>query len=106
MRGEIVEEQDGAFAAGEKVLQSENLPPISQRTLRQEPHFRKAVEYDAGGFDLAQLIEYQFRRLAQLGLHRMKQGELLAGHNAGFRRHQLEDVYARQRPAVARGDEA
>src|SRR4029079_14135901 len=106
MRGEIVEEEDSAFAAGKEVLQSENLPAIPQRALRQEPHFRKTVEYDAGRFDLAHLLEYQLRRLAQLGLHRMKQRELLIGADAGFRWHQLEDVHLIQGPAVASGDEA
>ena len=56
----LVEGRHGAFAAGEEVLESQNLPPVAQRTLRQQAHFRKAVEYNAAWLDLAYLSNISF----------------------------------------------
>src|SRR6195952_1660862 len=53
LRGEIVEQDDGAPPTGEEVLQREHLPAIAQRALRQEPQLGQAVEYDPGRVDLA-----------------------------------------------------
>ena len=45
--GAIVEHQDRAVAAGEILLQRENLPAIAQRILRDQPQLRQRVDDDA-----------------------------------------------------------
>ena len=40
MGGQVIEQQHRALPAGEEVLESEDLAPVAQRVLRQEPHLR------------------------------------------------------------------
>ena len=46
-RGEVVEQQHRAVAAGEELLERENLAAVAQRLARQQPHLRQRVEDDA-----------------------------------------------------------
>ena len=64
--GEIIQHQDSGATTGEVVFQGQNLPPIAQRTLRQQPDLRQGVEHDARGLRLLDGIEDQLGRLAQL----------------------------------------
>ena len=44
---QVVEQQDGAVAAGEELLQREDLPPVAQRVAGEQPQLRERVEHDA-----------------------------------------------------------
>src|SRR5262249_11879926 len=90
-----------AIAAGEEMLEGENLPPVAQRALRQETQFRQAVEDDAAWIDLLDALEDELGRLAQFHLRRMEDGQLPLGIDRRFRRYQLKDVDAVERPAMA-----
>ena len=46
LAGQVVEHQHGRAAAREIMLQRQDLAPIAQRALRQQPDFRQAVEHD------------------------------------------------------------
>ena len=46
LRRPIVEQQHGAVASDEELLQAEDLPPIPQRLARQQPHLGQRVEDD------------------------------------------------------------
>ncbi|KAF1854886.1 hypothetical protein Lal_00009772 [Lupinus albus] len=101
--GLVVEQEDGAAARGEELLQRQDLAAVAQRILRQQAHFRQAVEHDAGRPDPVDLVHHVARRLAQLHfggvedrLLRIRVEHQVAG--------QLEDLEAVDRPAVARGD--
>jgi hypothetical protein len=103
---QIVEKDDGAPAIGEEVLQGEDLPPITQRILGEEPHLRKTVEHDARRVGLLDLVEDQLRRLAELHLGRVEQRLLALGIEACLRRDQLEERDIVEGPAVPRSDES
>src|SRR5690348_702130 len=104
-RREVVQQDHGGLPSGEKVLQREDLAAITQRALRQQPQFREAVNHDAGGVHLFDLVEDELAGLAQLHLGRLQYRQFLAGIERGFGRHELEDGHPRERPAVALGDQ-
>ena len=87
---EVVEDHDGAVAAGEEVLQREDLPPIAERILRQQPQFGEAVEDHAGRIDLVDAVEDQLRGLAQLHLGWMKDSQFALRVERRFGGHQFE----------------
>ena len=62
----VVEQQHGAFAADEKLLQGQNLPAITQRALGQQPKFGERVENDAAGIDLFDRRQNLLGRFGQL----------------------------------------
>ena len=45
--GLVVEQQHGALALREEVLQRQDLPAVAQRLVGEQPHFREAVEHHA-----------------------------------------------------------
>ncbi len=75
-RRAVVEEQHGALAPGEELLEREDLPAVAQRVARQQPHLRERVEDDAAGLDALDLVEDGLRRLAQLHLRGVEDGVL------------------------------
>jgi hypothetical protein len=44
LRRQIVEKNDGTLPAGEEVLQRQDLAPVTQRAVREEAQFGKAVD--------------------------------------------------------------
>ena len=106
VRGQVVEQDDGGPAPGEEVFESQDLAPVAQRTLREQPEFRQAVDDDAGRIKAFDLVEDELAGLAQLHFRRLQDGQFLARVEAGLRRNELEDGDAIQRPAVALGHEA
>ena len=65
IRRKIVEQKDSAAPACEEMFQCKDLTAIAQRILSQQAHLGKTVEYDAGGVDLRDPIEYHFGRFTQ-----------------------------------------
>jgi len=53
---EVVDQDNGYVPPGKELLQRQHLAPVAKRVLRQQTHFRQAVEDDAGGFDLFDLL--------------------------------------------------
>ncbi len=85
---------------GEKLLQGEDLAPIPQRALRQEPHLGERIHYDAGWFRSLDLPEQHPHRLAELHLGRVEHRLSAFAGRLGLGRHQLEDVDPLERPAM------
>ena len=54
-RGAIVQEQHRAIPGGKVMLQSQNLPPVTQSVAREQPDLGKRVEDDALRLAPAQL---------------------------------------------------
>ena len=72
MRGQVVEQQDGALAAGKEVLEGQDLTAIAQGVLRQQAHFRQAVEHHAYRPVLANLLEDHLGGFGELDLGGME----------------------------------
>jgi hypothetical protein len=98
---QIVEQHHRGAEFCEIMLARENLPPVAQRALRQQPDFGKTVEHDPA----RPRAFYRFKNLlggfAEFEVGRIKQALLLFGIQQAFRRQKFEhlDVVA-QRPAV------
>src|SRR6202035_5791625 len=66
LRRHVVDHQHRRMPRPQEVLQRENLSPITQRVLRQQPHLGQRVDDDAGRVDALDLTTQQPHRLAQL----------------------------------------
>jgi hypothetical protein len=100
VRGQIVQHHGGAAAAREEVLQGKNLPAVAERALRQEAQLGEAVEDHARRVERRDALEDQPRRLAELDLGGVEDGELALGVERRLGRDELEEVDAVERPAV------
>ena len=96
----IVEHQHGRPAAREIMFQRQDLAPVAERRLGEQPDLGKAVENDALGLDPLERFENALGRFAELEVGRIEQALLLVVVEQAFRRNQLEDVDAVQRPAM------
>ncbi len=74
--GAVVKKQDGALAADEELLESENLAAIAEGVLGEEAHFGEGVENDAPGFDAFNGIEDGFGGFAEFDFGGVVHGEL------------------------------
>ena len=99
LRGLVVEQQHGARAGREELLERQHLAPVAQRVLREQAHLRQAVEDDAHRRDAIDLRRQRADRLAELDLRRIED-RLLGVGIATALVGQLEDVDAVERPAV------
>lgn len=99
----VVKHQDGAVTGREILLQGQDLPAIAQRVLRQQAHFRKAVEHHTGRAQAIDAFHDALDRLAQFDLGRL-QDRLLAVGVQPFLIDQLEQFDAVKIPVVAAGD--
>ncbi len=97
----VVEQQHGARAVREEVLQREDLAPVAQRILCQQAHLGQAVEDDAVRLDSFDLRRDAADRLAELDFGRVED-RLLGIRVAARAVDQLEHVDAVERPAVRR----
>ena len=105
LRGAVVEQQHGAVAADEELLQAEDLAAVAQRLARQQPHFRQRVEHHARRVDALDFGEHRLGGLAKLDLGRMEERVLVVRREARRRpRRQFVDRHAVERPAVRRRD--
>ena len=103
-RGQVVEQQHGALPGRKELLQRENLPPIAERTSGQQPQLRERIKDHTGGFQPFHIVENQLRDRRQLDFRRVEHRVLLVEVELVFRRGELPNVDAIQRPAVGRGD--
>src|SRR5438477_8715838 len=99
VRCRIIDHQDSRFPLPQKMLQGENLPPIAERTLRQQPHLGPRVDNNARRIDTIDLIEQQLYRLAELDFRRPEHSLPIAvAFDIG--RHQYTYLDSLERPAM------
>src|SRR3569623_2748603 len=83
------------------MLQREDLPPIAQRALRQQPDLGQAVDDDALRLHSLDRFENPGDRLAELEVRGIEQALMMIRVEYAVRRHQLEDLDRRvDLPAV------
>jgi hypothetical protein len=99
----VVQQQDGTAATGEECFESQHLAAIAQRVLRQQAHFRQAVEDHAGRLQLLDRGHHAPSGLAQFDLGRM-QDRLLGLGTQPFFGHQFEHLHALEGPSVRSRD--
>ncbi len=90
--GQVIKQQHRRVVAGEIMLDSQDLPSVTQRTLRQKTDFREAVDHHASGFDALDHLEYLPRRLTQLQVRGVEQTLVMIGIEQAFGRRQFEDI--------------
>ncbi len=98
--GHIVEQDDGAVAHGEEMLQRENLPTVTQRRAGEQTQFRQGVEHHPRGLEPFDVGQNQLRRRRELELGRMEHRVLPVGVEGALVGGELTDGDAVQRPAV------
>jgi len=64
--GFIIEQEDGALAADEELLEGEDLPTVTKGILGQKPHFGKRVNDDSGRLAPLDLGQDRLGRQPQL----------------------------------------
>ena len=102
--GQIVEQHHRGVEFREVMLDRQNLPPIAQRTLRQQPDFGQAVEHDPARPRAFDGLKNLFGGFAEFEVGRIEQALLLLGIQQAFRRQQFEHLDAVvQRPAMRGG---
>ena len=90
--GEVVERDHRGLVACEIVFQGEDLSPVAQRTLRQQPDFRKTVDDDALRLVLFDRLEHALDGFAEFEVGRIEQTLMLIGIEHAFRPHQFADA--------------
>src|SRR5213082_2974429 len=68
LAGAIVGHQYGGPARGEMLLERQELAPVAQRALGQEPHLRQRVEHHPNRFDALDLGQQRAGHFGQLDL--------------------------------------
>ena len=104
LRAEIVQQDDGAVAASEKMLQRQDLAPVPKRALREQAQLGQTIKHDARRIDPLDLIEDEFCRLAQFQFGGMENGEFAIRVERRLGGHELENVDPLERPAVTLRD--
>ena len=99
--GHVVEQQHGAAAPAEELLQRQNLAPVAQRRAREQPQLGQRIEDHTRGLDLVDIGQDRQRLLRQLHLGRMEDRVLLLRLQRILGRQQLAHVDAGQVPTVS-----
>ena len=102
-RAAVVEEQNGGAKLREALLEREDLAPVTQRVLREQPHFRKRIEHEPCGLELRDALEQKRAQRVQLDLRRLEQRVLSLRRERPLDLGQLDDLDAVERPAVRLG---
>ena len=89
-------------AAGEELLQGQDLAPVAQRVPGQQPHLGERVEHDPRRLDLLDDVQDSLRRLVELHLGGVEEG--VVALQPLLARRQLVDADAVEGPAVGPGD--
>ena len=89
---EIIEHDHGGVVLGKIVLQREDLTPVPQRALRQEPYLRQTIDDDALRSQPLDRIEDALDGFAEFEVGGIKQALMLVGIEHAFRRYQFEDL--------------
>ena len=100
----FVEQQHGAAAAGEVLLQRQHLAAQPQDGARQQPDFGQRVEHHARRLQAFDLLQDAAGRVGQFHLGGMEHRVLVVRIELVAEREQLVDVDAVQGPAVGGGD--
>lgn len=106
LAGEVVDDDDGDVERREELLQRQHLATVTQRVLGEQAHLRQAVEHDPFRPRLLDDAFDQFDRAAELAFPGVKNRLLPVRPQSLFRRGELEDGHAFERPAVRRRDAA
>lgn len=85
------------------MFQRQDLAPIAQRVLRQQPHFGQAVEHQAHRLYPLDLGHHGTCRFPQFDFRRIQDG-LLQIRTEPFLCDEFEDIDAIERPAMRPGD--
>ena len=88
--GQVVEQQHGGAELCEIMLDRQDLPPVAQRTLRQQPDLGKAVEHHPVRLRAIDGREDLLGGLAQFEVGGIEQALLLLGIEQALRRQQFE----------------
>ena len=87
---QIVEQHHGGVALREVVLDRQNLPPVTQRALRQQADLGQAVEHHPVRLRALHHFEDLLGGFAELEIGRIEQALLLFRIEQAFRRQQFE----------------
>ena len=99
--GQVVEQHHGGVELGEVMLDRENLPPVAQRALRQQPDFGQAVQHHPVRLRAVDDLEDLLGGFAEFEVGGIQQALLLLRIQQAFRRQQFEDLDAVvERPAM------
>ena len=85
IRSHVIEQEHGCVALSKIVLQSQNLPAIAKRTLREQPYLRKAIQNDALWFEALHYLEDACSSFLRVRGRTSKEDFVAAFRRAGFR---------------------
>ena len=103
-RGHVVEQQHGALAVHEELLERQDLAPVAQRVAGQQPHLGQRVEHHARRLQGLDVGQHPCRRRGQLDLRGVKHRAVGVRFELGFRRRELAKGDAFEVPSVRVGD--
>jgi hypothetical protein len=98
----IVEQQCGAIAAGEELLERENLAAEPKRIAREHPHLGQRVEHNASRLVFLHCAEDVLHSLLQLHLGRLEERVRIIVRREAVGT-ELEQLHVLQVPPVGRG---
>src|ERR1700722_900399 len=90
----VIEHQYGALASDKELLQSENLPPISKRTLGEQAQLRQRIKNHAARSVALNGLEHLTGGLAELDFRRRQHGQLLIASKLTFIGNQFDNFDA------------
>src|SRR3954468_20798684 len=99
-RSPVIEQQHGAIAAGEELLELKNLPPIPQCGIREHAELGERVEDEALRLQSLDFGKQCLRGAIQLYLRRMEERAFGAAPQLRLDGGKLEEVDLAQIPAV------
>ena len=91
---QIIDQEHRAFPVDEVLLEGQDLSPVAERVLGEQPHLRERVDDDPPWLGTLDLGEDGLGGDAQLDLRWLKHGCLVVRLEFRFRRDQLENVDA------------
>lgn len=104
LRRAVVEEERGDVAVGKELLEREELPPVTQGALREEPDLGEGVEDDPLRLLALDDAEEALHRLPELDLRGVEERQVLFLREHLFAHELLVDGDVVERPPVRLGD--
>jgi hypothetical protein len=99
----VVKQQRGAVLSHQKLLEAEDLPPVPERALGQEPQLGQRVDHHAPRLEPLDGVERLACRRVQLDFRRVVHREVVLAVDPELVGKQLEDLNAVERPAMRLG---
>lgn len=93
-----------ALSAREKLLEREDLPPITDGGLREDLQFRYGIEGDAGGVDPLHFGAYPLNRFAQLNIRGVEDSIIRFLRQPLGDAIKFQQIQSIQVPAMGSGD--